>query len=138
MFDSPYQCTEAENTTPPNLWEERWKLISDCAQQDYTSDIDLWPHDVQPRDAREIPVPVDAGAAPDAADGGGERVIHCEPLIPGVPDSPVIANQPLRRSERNREQPDRMGATAYDANHPLRGEDLVTAPWWPHYPRPPQ
>ena len=65
-FDSPYQRTAAENETPPNLWEEHWKLISDCAQQD-TSGIDLWPHDVQPRDAREIPVPVDAGAAPDAA-----------------------------------------------------------------------
>ena len=41
----------------------------------------------------------------------------------------------VRRSARDKKQPDRYGGLAYDEHQPLRGEDNVIQPWWPGYPK---
>ena len=55
------------------------------------------------------------------------------------PDQPQIDPQQdlqePRRSDRSKRPPDRLGAQPYNAEQPLAGENDVTRPWWPHYPR---
>ena len=48
-------------------------------------------------------------------------------------DSPVFSP---RRSSRQRQLPDRFGDPhSYNSSNALPGEDEVTQPWWPGYPR---
>ena len=44
----------------------------------------------------------------------------------------TVQRYPRRASRR---PPDKLGAIVYNDAQPLRGEDRVTAPWWPGYPR---
>ena len=39
----------------------------------------------------------------------------------------------VRRSNRQTKAPERLGAQAYDANQPLRGEGNTSDPWWPGF-----
>ena len=51
--------------------------------------------------------------------------------------APVLGPQAellVRRSGRKTSVPDRMGVHTYDEN-PMPGEEDVTDPWWPHFPR---
>ena len=72
---------------------------------------------------------------------------HPQPIIPHPPqmeEQPTVQlQQPqhlipypaggVRRSQRDRQQPDRLGAKAYNENQPLVGEDAMVAAWGPGY-----
>ena len=55
------------------------------------------------------------------------------PLEQPVPEPQEHNPDPaiVRRSHRQRQQPDRYGLTAYNENQPLLGENDTVAPWWP-------
>ena len=113
----PYDAVSEKKVTVEPQWEKHWDILNEASQQD-TDHINWWSYSAQPNNAGRLPQ--DADAAPDAAVGGEERV-----------DAPAINQRPRRLLQ----QPDRLGAVVYNTAHPLRGEDLVTAPWWPNYPR---
>ena len=111
--------TSNENTSDP--WNDQWDLLCESSKEDSDNVNCHWRYnDVHPEHLEQA---VDADA--EAADGGEERGVHLQPE----------GDNEVRRSDRQRSRPDRLGVKVYDAAHPLQGEDLVIAPWWPNYPR---
>ena len=113
-FTMPNHPPVVKNISTP----DQWKILSEASNQD--DDFNWWYNNIQPEEDEH---------APEEVVGGEDGATY---NLPDVGNQPAVE---VRRSNRVRRSPDRMGAEVYDAAHPLQGEDLVIAPWWPGYPR---
>ena len=116
----PDQPTADHNTYEP----DQWKLL-EHSDDNTTLDYNRWFKDKQLQPHLNTPA--------------NNNVEDQAPVNNRAEEQAALAQQPqpeqlVRKSGRETNRPDRLGVQTY-GEHPMRGENDVIQPWWPHYPR---